>query len=68
MATKPMTDDELLDEIASYGLVIEKEDLLECLDLANEVFCGRKFSKVQREYAEKLLERLKAKTGGGHVE
>jgi hypothetical protein len=62
-----MTDDELLDEIASYGLVIEKEDLLECLDLANEVFCGRKFTKVQREYAEKLLERLKEnhKAGGG---
>lgn len=67
MTAKPMTDGELLDQICAYGFHISNEDIRECLRLANEVFCGRKFSKVDREYAEKLLESLKAnnKAGGG---
>lgn len=56
-----MTDGELLDQIAFYGVEMDEADIHECLRLANEVFCGRKFSQEDRAYAEKLLERLKAK-------
>ena len=53
-----MSDGELLDQIATYGLDMESSDLTECLRLADCVFRTGRLGKADRKWADALLAKL----------
>jgi hypothetical protein len=49
------SDGDLLDEMACIGPALDEGEIRECLRLANEVFCGRRLSILDRAWCEVTL-------------
>lgn len=66
MATaKKQPDDELMCEILCYHQLIDREEILECLGFANEIFETGRMKEESRTRSEEILSALKKRSAGG---